>query len=69
VLVWLEAEPDRPAKELLERVRLEYPATFSARQVRTLQRRVKEWRRLAARRLVFAEPRPELCDAYWAVPQ
>jgi hypothetical protein len=69
VLVWLEAEPDRTAKELFERVRGEEPTTFSAGQLRTLQRRVKEWRRLAARRLVFAEPRPELCDARWAAPQ
>jgi hypothetical protein len=69
VLVWLEAEPDRTAKELFERVRDEYPADFTAGQLRTLQRRVKDWRRLAARRLVFAEPRGEVCDARRAVPQ
>jgi hypothetical protein len=28
--------------------------------LRTLQRRVMEWRRLAARRLVFAEPLADL---------
>lgn len=69
VVVWLESEPDRTAKELFERVRDEYPADFSTGQLRTLQRRVKEWRRLAARRLVFAEPRTELRDASGALPQ
>jgi hypothetical protein len=69
VVVWLEAEPDRTAKELFERVRGESPADFTAGQLRTLQRRVKEWRRQAARRLVFAEPRTELPDATWTVPQ
>jgi hypothetical protein len=56
VVTWLESEPDRTAKELFERLRAEGPDDFSTGQVRTLQRRVKEWRRLAARRLVFAEP-------------
>lgn len=55
VVTWLETEPDRTAKELLERLRGE-GAKLSPGQLRTLQRRVKEWRSLAARRLVFAEP-------------
>jgi hypothetical protein len=69
VLVWLEAEPDRTAKELFDRVRDEFPVDFTAGQLRTLQRRVKEWRRQAARRLVFTEPGTELRDLRWAVPQ
>ena len=60
VVTWLECEPDRTAKELFERLRDERPADFAAGQLRTLQRRVKDWRRLAARRLVFAEPLAEL---------
>jgi hypothetical protein len=56
VVTWLESEPDRTGKELFERLRAEHPGAFSVGQLRTLQRRVKEWRRLAARRLVFAEP-------------
>jgi len=56
VVTWLETEPDRTAKALFERLRAEHAADFKAGQLRTLQRRVKEWRRLAARRLVFAEP-------------
>lgn len=54
VLIWLEEEPDRTAKELFGRLRLEHPGTFSDGQLRTLQRRVKQWRRAAARRLVFS---------------
>jgi hypothetical protein len=61
VVTWLESEPNQTAKQLFERLRAEAPADFSVGQVRTLQRRVKEWRRLAARRLVFAEP---LADAH-----
>ena len=56
VVTWLESEPDRTAKELFARLREEHSGAFTAGQVRTLQRRVKEWRMLAARRLVFAEP-------------
>lgn len=58
VVVWLESEPDRTAKELLARLRDESPETFSHKHLRTLQRRVKEWRRAAARRLVFAAAHP-----------
>lgn len=55
VRAWLEAEPDRTAKDLLERLQQEYPGQFSSAQLRTLQRRVKAWRADAARRLVFAD--------------
>ena len=58
VLVWLESEPDRTAKELFERLRTEDPSTVQPNQLRTLQRRVKEWRMAAARRLVFSEAPP-----------
>ena len=56
VVEWLEAEPHRTAKELFGRLRREHPGMFLPGQLRTLQRRVKDWRRLAARRLVFADP-------------
>jgi hypothetical protein len=55
ILVWLEREPDCTAKELFERLRAEAPRAFHPNQLRTLQRRVKEWRMAAARRLVFPE--------------
>ena len=50
---WLEADPDQTAKELFARLRHEHPGTFPAGQLRTLQRRVKDWRVQAARKLVF----------------
>ena len=56
VVQWLEAEPHRTPKELFERLRREHPGMFLPGQIRTLQRRVKDWRRLAARRLLFADP-------------
>ena len=56
VRAWLEAEPDRVGKELFARLRAEHPGVFPAGQLRTLQRRIKEWRQAAARRLVFASP-------------
>jgi|SRR5688572_24697053 len=56
VVNWLESEPDRTAKELFQRLQEEQPTSFSQGQLRTLQRRVKDWRRLAARRLLFSQP-------------
>jgi Integrase core domain len=60
VVTWLESEPNRTAKELFARLRGERPGDFSGGQLRTLQRRVTEWRRLTARRFVFAEPLADL---------
>jgi hypothetical protein len=50
---WLEAEPDRTAKELLQRLQQERPDDFPDRMLRTMGRRVREWRVAAARNLVF----------------
>ena len=63
VVTWLEVEPDRTAKELFTRLREEPSCDFSDGQLRTLQRRIKEWRRLAARRLLFAGSSCELKTA------
>jgi hypothetical protein len=51
---WFEAEPWRTSRELFERLQTEYPGVYPAGQLRTCQRRLKEWRREAALRLVFA---------------
>lgn len=56
ILTWLDAEPNRTAKDLLERLRAESPSEYNDAMLRTLQRRVKDWRRAAARRLVFSRP-------------
>ncbi len=56
VRAWLEAEPDRVGKELFARLQAELPGVFPDGQLRTFQRRVREWRQAAARQLVFASP-------------
>lgn len=53
ILLSLENQPDQTAKEILERLCAEEPSVFRPSQLRTLQRRVKQWRTVAARRLVF----------------
>jgi hypothetical protein len=54
---WLQEQPDATAKGLLQRLREETNMRFDPGQLRTLQRRVKEWRTEIARRLVFgADP-------------
>jgi hypothetical protein len=56
VRAWLEAEPDRIGRELLVRLQRELPGVFPDGQLRTFQRRVRQWRHAAARQLVFASP-------------
>jgi hypothetical protein len=56
VRTWLEAEPDRIGRELFERLQGELPGVFPDGQLRTFQRRVRDWRQAAARQLVFASP-------------
>jgi hypothetical protein len=56
LLQWLEDEPERTAKELFQRLQREQPGTFPDGQLRTLQRRVKQWRSAAARQLLLAGP-------------
>jgi len=53
VLLWLQAEPDATAKVLFDRLREKYPGRFQDGQLRTLQRRVHDWRRVMARKLLF----------------
>lgn len=50
---WFEAEPWRTARELLERLQDEQPGRYQTELLRTLQRRLKGWRRDKARELVF----------------
>ena len=54
VLCWLQQEPDATAKILFERLQDDYPGRFPEGQLRTLQRRVREWRTVMARKLVYA---------------
>jgi hypothetical protein len=50
---WLNEQPDATAKELFQRLQTQVPPPFEPGQLRTLQRRVKEWRTAIARRLVL----------------
>jgi hypothetical protein len=52
ILLWLQDNPDASAKSLLERLDQKYPGQFPEGQLRTLQRRVRDWRRVMARNLV-----------------
>ena len=53
MLVWLQAEPDATGKALMARLQSEYPDRFIEAQLRTMQRRVKEWRGIMAKKLVY----------------
>ncbi len=50
---WFEAEPWRTSRELFERLQGEQPGVFPDGQRRTLQRRMKGWRREMAHMMVF----------------
>jgi hypothetical protein len=50
---WLTEQPDANAKELFFRLQKCIPGAFPPGQLRTLQRRVKQWRSEIARQLVF----------------
>jgi hypothetical protein len=50
---WAEAEPEQTARQLFQRLQAEYPSTHSDGQLRTLQRRLKAWRREMACDLAF----------------
>src|SRR5205823_14116922 len=50
---WFEAEPWHTSREVLERLQAPCPGVYPDGQLRTLQRRLKEWRREAAHQMVF----------------
>lgn len=53
ILLWLQAEPDATAKSLFLRLCREYPGQYQDGQLRTLQRRIRQWRKIMARDLVY----------------
>jgi len=53
ILLWLQETPDITAKSLWEKLHQKYPGRFPEGQLRTLQRRIREWRRVMARELVY----------------
>jgi hypothetical protein len=52
MLQYLEAQPDQTALELLFEFMARYPERYSRRQLCTLQRRLRVWRREAVQRLI-----------------
>lgn len=67
---WFETEPWRTSKELLERLQSEYPGAYQDKLLRTLQRRVKAWRRAMAQRMIFGASvdKPPFGDAVTGPP-
>ena len=53
ILLWLQSSPDCTAKSLFKRLQEKYPNQHPDVQLRTLQRRIKDWRHTMARHLVF----------------
>jgi hypothetical protein len=69
---WLNEQPAANAKELFLRLQESMPGTFPPGQLRTLQRRVKQWRSAIARQLVLglkseAETEPEVYSVATAI--
>jgi hypothetical protein len=60
LLGWLEERPDLEAKEMFKRLQASGYGNYPDGQLRTLQRRVREWRTRIARELVYG---PEGADA------
>ena len=50
---WLEEKPDMEAREMLKRLQASGYGDYPDGQLRTLQRRVREWRARIARELVY----------------
>jgi hypothetical protein len=54
ILLWLQQAPAATAPSLFERFQQAYPGRFPEGQLRTLQRRLRAWRRVMARKLGYA---------------
>lgn len=55
IMGWLANAPDQSATGLLDRLQREHPGVYTDGHLRSLQRRVKEWRRQMALHLVFGQ--------------
>jgi hypothetical protein len=56
---WLDKEPTLQATDLLARLQVEFPDRYPAKLLRTMQRRVRAWRREIAHELVFGPAAPD----------
>jgi hypothetical protein len=53
LLSWIEKEPDATGKTLFDRLQELHPGRFPDGQLRTLQRRVRQWRHMMAKQLIY----------------
>jgi hypothetical protein len=61
ILLWLQKEPDITGNTVMDRLEEMYPGKLKPGVLRTLQRRISEWRQTMARKLVLGdleEPNP-----------
>jgi hypothetical protein len=59
--LWLQKGPDITGKTVMDRLEEKYPGKLKPGALRTLQRRIGEWRQTMAKKLVlgeFEEPDP-----------
>jgi hypothetical protein len=54
ILKLLEEDPDQTARELMDEIIIRYPSKYSCKHLRTLQRRLKVWRKECVQQLIFA---------------
>ncbi|KAB2677738.1 MULTISPECIES: integrase catalytic domain-containing protein [Brucella/Ochrobactrum group] len=59
--LWFDEEPWRTGRQLLERLQERYPDEYPDQLLRTVQRRVKEWRREKAHVMIFGT-KPEVAS-------
>jgi hypothetical protein len=53
IMAWFEESPEETALALFRRLQTKLPSVFPDNQLRTLQRRVCQWRAQKARQLIF----------------
>jgi hypothetical protein len=58
LLSWMEKEPDATGKILFLRLQDLHPGKFTDGQLRTLQRRMRQWRHLMAKQLIYKPTTP-----------
>ena len=58
LLSWMEKDPDVTGKSLFARLQELHPGKFPSGQLRTLQRRVRQWRHIMAKQLIYKTEKP-----------
>ena len=62
VLSWLQEEPDDSAVALLGRLQSAHPGRYRQAHLRTLQRRVQQWRGVVAKKLFYGSSDEAVAD-------